>query len=129
MEGEHVDVIATPGEDLAVGGKDKAGEVIHGTGGSMLAGNPLRIVERERTRLYGDNEMRVQNLPGCIGQIDQDLRGWHLRGWRALSCNRRNKKKGQKERLQLLMIEARSEGRTRRPAQTRSPSFKRLNLN
>ena len=41
----EVFVVATPGEDLAVGGEDDAGDVVDGAGGAMVAGNPLRSGE------------------------------------------------------------------------------------
>ncbi len=37
----EVFVVATPGEDFAVGGEDDAGDVVDGAGGAMVAGDPL----------------------------------------------------------------------------------------
>ena len=37
----EVDVVAAPGQGLAVGGEDDAGDVVDGAGGAVVAGDPL----------------------------------------------------------------------------------------
>ena len=60
----EVFVIATPGEDLAVGGEDDAGDLVDWAGGAMVAGNPLRRCERDGTGLDGDVDLGVVDLAG-----------------------------------------------------------------
>ena len=46
----EVGVVAAPGEGLAVGGEDYAGDVFDGAGGAVVAGDPLGGGEVERCR-------------------------------------------------------------------------------
>ncbi len=61
----EIDIVATPGEGLAVGGEDYAGDGVDGTGGAMVAGNPLRGGEGERTGGDGEIDFGVVEAAGA----------------------------------------------------------------
>ena len=72
MKGEHVLGIALPGDRLAGGGHFQINQVGNGPGGAMLARQPLRIKQGERTRLRGDDQPRMQQLARGVSGIDID---------------------------------------------------------
>jgi hypothetical protein len=71
----EVFVVATPGEDFAVGGEDDAGDVIDGACGAVVAGNPLGGGERDGARLDGNVDLGVIELAGSFGEVGSDLNG------------------------------------------------------
>ena len=81
VEGVEVDVIATPGDLLAVGVDDQAGEVVDGAAGTVIAGNPLDGCESDRPGRDGYFDLGVKQLAGHIGEVGGDEDGrWGLRG-------------------------------------------------
>src|SRR5262249_43507359 len=75
LQGVHVVEIAPPSEALAFGVELKAGEISDGAGGSVLARNPLGIVERERTgfdrNLQGRMQEFLRGTAGVHGNLDR----------------------------------------------------------
>jgi hypothetical protein len=71
----EVFIVATPGEDLAVGGEDDAGDVVDGAGGAMVAGDPLGRGEGDGAGLDGDVDLGVVELAGGVGEVGGDLDG------------------------------------------------------
>ena len=71
----EVFVVATPGEDFAVGGEDDAGDVVDWAGGAMVAGNPLGGGEGDWAGLDGDVDFGVVELAGGVGEVGGDLDG------------------------------------------------------
>ncbi len=72
MKREHVHVVAGPRDGLPVGGKYDTGEIVDGSRGSMLAGNPLRIHEGQFARLNGNRKLRMQYFAGRISDIERN---------------------------------------------------------
>ncbi len=68
-------VVTTPGENLAVGGKDDPGDLIDWAGWAMVAGNPLWGGERDWARLDWDVDFGVVELARSVGEVRGDLDG------------------------------------------------------
>jgi hypothetical protein len=71
-------VVTTPGKDFAVGCEDDAGDVVDGTGGAMVAGNPLGRGERDGAGSDGDVDFGVVELTWGVGEVGGDLDGGFL---------------------------------------------------
>ena len=76
----EVGIVAAPGEDeLFAGGancgEDYAGDVVHGPGGAVVAGDPLRSGEGGGTGLDGEFDLGVVELAGGVGEVGGDLDG------------------------------------------------------
>ncbi len=69
MNAVHVDFIAPPGNLLAIGADEEAGQVVDWTGGAMVAGNPLRIFELQRAGGDGNGLVRVQDVSRRVAEI------------------------------------------------------------
>ena len=96
MEGEGVKQVALPGNDLAIALEFKAGEAGDGTGRTVLAWNPLGVVERERPGLNGQHQVGVQELLwsfGCIHRERDSLAGLRRRGVRGDGKNQGHKQR------------------------------------
>ncbi len=78
MELVEIDIVAAPGKGLAVDGEDDAGDVVDGAGGAVIAGNPLRSGEGERTGDDGQVDIGVVELAGRVGEVGSDLDGRFL---------------------------------------------------
>ncbi len=48
---------------------------LDGTGGAMVAGDPLRCDEVERAGLYGDITVGAKELARRVGEVGGDLNG------------------------------------------------------
>src|ERR1700732_1564691 len=70
VDGEAVDQVATPLENLSAGTELQAGEVDHGAVGGVLAGNPLRVIEGEIAGAGGNFQRGVEDLAGGGGGVD-----------------------------------------------------------
>jgi hypothetical protein len=76
-------IVATPGQRLNLpvngSGKDYAGDVIGRAGGAMIAGNPLRRCQRERTLGDGQVDLGMIELARGVREnsryLDGSLRG------------------------------------------------------
>jgi hypothetical protein len=82
----EVFVVATPGEDLAVGGEDDAGDLVDGAGGAVVAGNPLGCGERDQAGLDGDVDVGMVELARGVGEVRGDLDGGLL-GFEECGCS------------------------------------------
>ena len=71
----EVDVVATPGEGLAVGGEDDAGDLADGAGGAVVAGDPLGRGEGDGAGGDGDVDLGVVELAWGLGEVGGDLDG------------------------------------------------------
>ncbi len=69
VEAVHIHVITAPGEILAVGANYDAGEIVDGPGGPVVARNPLRIFERQRTGGHRYLQMSMQQMARRVGEI------------------------------------------------------------
>ena len=69
MEGVHVDEVAAPSDGFAVRGELEAGDVGDRADGAVVAGDPLRVDERERAGLYGDRESAADEAAWGFGEI------------------------------------------------------------
>src|SRR5580658_1876870 len=76
VDGEAVEQIATPFQGFAAGSELQAGQINYGAIGSMLAGNPLRVVERQVAGAGGDFQLGVKDLAGSRGGVYEDGYGW-----------------------------------------------------
>ena len=74
----EVVVVAAPGEGLAVGGEDDAGDVVDGAGGAVVAGDPLGRGEGDGAGLDGEVDLGVVELARGVGEIGGDLDGGFL---------------------------------------------------
>ena len=72
VEGVHVDQVAPPRDGFSIGGELEAGDVGDGAGGAVVAGDPLRVDERERAGLYGDGERRADEAARGFGEVGAD---------------------------------------------------------
>lgn len=87
MKQEHVQVITSPPQGLAVGGELQAGETIDRTGGPVFARDPLGINQFQIARLNGNIQACVQDFAGRVGEIHSDCDGpMRLRRRRDWSC-------------------------------------------
>jgi hypothetical protein len=68
-------IVATPAEDLAVGGEDDAGDLVDRAGGAMVAGDPLGCGESDWARLDGNVNLGVVELARGFGEVRGDLDG------------------------------------------------------
>ena len=68
----EVGVVAAPGEGLAVGGEDYAGDVFYGAGGAVVAGDPLGGGEVDYAGFDGDVDLSVVELAGGVGEVGGD---------------------------------------------------------
>ena len=76
VKGEAVEQIAPPLQGFAAGGEFKAGQVNDGTVGGMLAGNPLRVIERQVARAGGNFQPGVEDFAGSRSGVHKDGYGW-----------------------------------------------------
>ena len=77
VEFEEVFVVAAPGEGLAVGGEDDAGDVVDGAGGAVVAGDPLGGGEGDRAGFDGDVDFTSYSFFRCYNII---CKLWNLLG-------------------------------------------------
>src|SRR5665213_4134808 len=81
VELEHVDVVATPGKRLSVGGEDQVEQVGDGAVGSVVAGDPLGHRERKMAGLDRDVALGRVDFAAHLGEVGGDadgLLGGHL---------------------------------------------------
>jgi hypothetical protein len=52
VDAVHIDIIAAPRESLTVGANYDSSEIVDGAGGAVVARNPLRVFQGERTGAY-----------------------------------------------------------------------------
>ena len=71
----EVGLIAGPGDDLAVGGEDDAGNLVDRAGGTVVAGDPLGGGEGGGAGLDGEIDLRVVKLARRLGQVGGDADG------------------------------------------------------
>ncbi len=74
----EVGVVAAPGEGLAVGGEDDAGDVVDGAGGAVVAGDPLGGGEGDGAGFDGEVDLGVVELARRVGEVGGDLDGGFL---------------------------------------------------
>jgi hypothetical protein len=60
----EVFLVAAPGEDLAVGGEDDAGDLVDGAGGAVVAGDPLGRGEGDGAGMDRNVDLGVVELRG-----------------------------------------------------------------
>lgn len=75
----EIDVVATPGKNMAVGGEDYAGDVFDRAGGAMVAGYPLGCGESESACGDGDVYLSMVELARSVGEIGGNDDGGCLR--------------------------------------------------
>src|SRR5277367_6603848 len=75
VEFVQVFIVAASRENFAVGGEDDAGDVVDGTGGAVVARNPLGGNEGDGAGCDGDVNLGVVELAGTIGEVGGDLDG------------------------------------------------------
>ena len=73
VEGIHIHGIALPRQRLACGFHLYAHDIGNGAGRAMIAGNPFRINQRERTWLNRNRQPRVIDIARRVAQIDGEL--------------------------------------------------------
>ncbi len=78
VDGEAVEQIAAPFQSLAAGGEFEAGEVDDGAVGSMLAGNPLGIIEGQVAGAGGNLQLGVEDFAGGRSGVYGDGDGWRV---------------------------------------------------
>ncbi len=71
----HVDVILLPRKFLIVPAKAKSSEIGNGTVRGVVRGQPLRVVERERTGGSGYVEVGMEYLLRRVGGVDVNCDG------------------------------------------------------
>src|ERR1700733_472694 len=81
VEFVQVFIVAAPGENLAVGGEDDAGDVVDGAGGAVVARDPLGGGKGDGAGFDGDVNLGVVELAGTIGEVGGDLDGGLAREW------------------------------------------------
>ena len=78
----HVNQVALPLDGLAGGrGDDEARLVDEGSGGAVLAWDPLRVDEGEEAGLDGDDFGGVEDFAGSVGEVDGEGDGCGLSGY------------------------------------------------
>jgi hypothetical protein len=84
VDAVHIDIIAAPGKCLAVGVNDDPREIVDGPSGTVVARNPLRVLESERTGAYRYFQTSMEKMPRRIGEVY--MQGdWGL-GWGRYLC-------------------------------------------
>ena len=68
---ESVEQVAAPFQSLAAGEKFQAGEIDDRAVGSVFAGNPLRVVEREVAGAGWNFQRGVEDFAGSRGGVDR----------------------------------------------------------
>src|SRR5439155_25884774 len=68
-ESKHLHRVTRPGDRLSVGTQPQASHVVDRSGGTMFAGNPLRIKQRKGPRLNRNYQGGVQNVADGVGRI------------------------------------------------------------
>src|SRR6185312_10593462 len=76
--------ISPPFQKLSVGRELESGQVNGGAAGRMLAGNPFRIIESQRSGCCRNRELRVQNFSRSIGSVESNINMW--RGAGRMGC-------------------------------------------
>jgi hypothetical protein len=69
MDTEHIHIVTAPRQVLPVGANRQACEIVDGTVGAVIAGNPLRIFEGERTCAHRYFQTGMQQVARCIAEI------------------------------------------------------------
>ena len=84
VEGVDIQRIARPRQGLAVGGDHQSGQLVDRTGGRVVAGQPLRIKQGQRTGLRRDHLVHAEDATGHVAGVHADLQaaliGHILRG-------------------------------------------------
>ncbi len=75
MKGEHVDVVAPPGDFLACGGDFQSHEVDDRARWRMFSRDPLRVHQRERTGVHGERQLRMKDMLRSLAQVDIETGG------------------------------------------------------
>ena len=75
VKSETVQQIAPPWQRLSAGGKLQACQIGDRTRRPVLAGNPFRIVERERPGLGGNVQLRVEDLARRFRRVHRERDG------------------------------------------------------
>ncbi len=76
MEGPAIDEIAAPLQRLAIGREGEAGKILNRAGGAMFAGNPLRVIERQRAGSDGNREARMEDLTRRFRGVERERDAW-----------------------------------------------------
>ncbi|MNI60794.1 hypothetical protein D3C73_1160270 [compost metagenome] len=98
LERVYVELVALPGQRLAVGGHPQAGQLVDGAGGRMVAGNPLRVQQGQRTGLGRHGGGHLEDAPGQVTCVDvnaQQARGGGITRWRGLRQRGRGRQREQ----------------------------------
>jgi hypothetical protein len=82
----EVFIVATPRENLAICGEDDSGDLVDGTGGAMISGNPLGCGEGDGAGLDGDVDVGVVELARGFREVRGDLDG-SLLGFEEGGCS------------------------------------------
>ncbi len=80
LERIDVELVALPGQRLAVGGHAQAGQLVDRTGGRMVAGNPLRVQQGHRAGLGRHRGGHLEDAPGQIARVHIDAQQTGGRG-------------------------------------------------
>jgi hypothetical protein len=73
VEGIDVVFVALPWEHLAIGFHHQAGKLVDRTGRRVVAWNPLRIEQGERTCCGRHDFVHTEHAMGDVGGVDIDL--------------------------------------------------------
>jgi hypothetical protein len=81
MNGPSIQQVAAPGQGLPVGGEVQSGQFLDGSGGPVLAGNPLRVVQRKSAGTGRESHARVEDLARSFAGVqgNRDVRSWDSR--------------------------------------------------
>ena len=111
---KHVHRIAHPGNAASVGRDGETHHVDHGTGGTVLAGNPLRIQQRHRAGFHRHRNMHVKQPPRSFTGVHAHMDRVVLSGGRA---DRQREHEKHSHELLVLPVVKDEIGRRRRDAQ------------
>ena len=84
MEGVHINCVALPLQSLTRSRELQSRKVDDRPRRPVLAGNPLRVVERQGARLRGYDLGRAEELARCIGRVHREPDGLRRTASRAL---------------------------------------------
>ena len=87
MEGEHLHRIAPPLHRRAGGGDLHSRQPHQRSAGGVLAGNPLRIVERHRSRGRGDGQVGAEEVRRRARGVDAENDGRRVDGEGGEKCD------------------------------------------
>ncbi len=69
MDTVHIHIVTAPGQILPIGANQQAGEIVDGPVGAVVARNPLRIFEGQRTGAHRYLQMGMQQVARRIAEI------------------------------------------------------------